>query len=316
MSGNVTVKGQVFIRGDEAGSDRGQTALRVRGRLHLEDGAQLAAYGGAGKVLLNAKGGNAIELEEGSKIDGKGKVIAIGGDVLWGDGGNAISGKGNIETAEAFLQGANASKLRNSNPGKAIAGEVKVTSFRQHIADGAQSEAIGADDPLLKLYWRTGIDPTPALDLYQTQEVKPQDPEEEDPSPKKPETDEQKKSGADDSGRENQGKEKPKTDDSGRENLRRPETEDSGIKKQDQVSARIRANGKSVSDQKTALGSQKTDKSRKSAQNRQNSKGQEVTAAKTGDEQSLLIGIAVALLAGGLLTWVRLAIIKRRRNEK
>ena len=307
-SGNVTVKGQVFIRGDEAGSDRGQPALRVKGRLHLEDGAQLAAYGGAGKVLLNAKGGNAIELEEGSKIDGKGKVIAIGGDVLWGDGGNAISGKGSIETAEAFLQGANASKLRNSNPGKAIAGEVKVTSSRQHIADGAQSEAIGADDPLLKLYWRTGIDPTPAMDLYQTREVKPQDSEEEDPNPKKPgpekpETDEQKKPGADDVGRENL-------------NPVKPGTEDSGIKKQDQASARIRANGKSVSDQKTAPGSQKADKSRKSAQNRQNSMRQEVTAAKTGDEQSLLIGIAVALLAGSLLTWVRLAIIKRRRNEK
>lgn len=193
MSGNVTVKGQVFIRGDEAGSDRGQTALRVRGRIHLEDGAQLAAYGGAGKVLLNAKGGNAIELEEGSKIDGKGKVIAIGGDVLWGDGGNAISGKGSIETAEAFLQGANASKLRNSNPGKAIAGEVKVTSFRQHIADGAQSEAIGADDPLLKLYWRTGIDPTPAMDLYQTREVKPEGQGKGDPQLEKPKTEDPSK---------------------------------------------------------------------------------------------------------------------------
>ena len=41
--GNVTVKGQVFIQGDEAGSTgKGQTALEVKnGTLTLEDNAVL-----------------------------------------------------------------------------------------------------------------------------------------------------------------------------------------------------------------------------------------------------------------------------------
>ena len=53
-TGNVTVKGQVFISGDEAGSTgEGQTALKVQnGTLTLEDGAVLATYGGGGNVTL------------------------------------------------------------------------------------------------------------------------------------------------------------------------------------------------------------------------------------------------------------------------
>ena len=35
-------------------------------------------------------------------------LVAIGGDVLWGNGGNAVSGKGTIATKKVFLQGATA----------------------------------------------------------------------------------------------------------------------------------------------------------------------------------------------------------------
>ena len=43
-TGNVTVKGNVFIQGDSAGTEIGQTALQVKdGTLTLEDGATLAA---------------------------------------------------------------------------------------------------------------------------------------------------------------------------------------------------------------------------------------------------------------------------------
>lgn len=58
-TGNVTVKGQVFISGDEAGSTgEGQTALKVQnGTLTLEDGAVLATYGGGGNVTLFSNGG-------------------------------------------------------------------------------------------------------------------------------------------------------------------------------------------------------------------------------------------------------------------
>ncbi len=33
------------------------------------------------------------------------EVVAIGGDVLWGDGGDAVTGSGTISTNEVFLQG-------------------------------------------------------------------------------------------------------------------------------------------------------------------------------------------------------------------
>ena len=103
-NGNVTVKGQVFIAGDEAGSDLGQTALLVKdGTVNLEDNAVLVTYGGGGNVLLYAEGGSAIELDNGN-ITGNGKVVAIGGDVLWGNGGNAVIGNGMITTSEASFR--------------------------------------------------------------------------------------------------------------------------------------------------------------------------------------------------------------------
>ena len=115
-TGNVTVKGQVFIKGDEAGREEGQTALRVKdGTLNLADGAVLVTYGGGGNVQLYAQGGTAIELDNGT-ITGNGKVVAIGGDVLWGDGGNAVTGNGTISTNEVFLQGATARTSNKATP--------------------------------------------------------------------------------------------------------------------------------------------------------------------------------------------------------
>ena len=105
-NGNVTVKGTVAILGDDGGSDIGQTALRVNGTLTLADkDTTLVAYGGSGKTLLYTDGGTAIDITEGSQITGDGKLVAIGGDVLWGNGGNAVSGKGTIATKKVFLQG-------------------------------------------------------------------------------------------------------------------------------------------------------------------------------------------------------------------
>ena len=99
-NGNVTVnQGTVAILGDDGGSDIGQTALRVNGTLTLADkDTTLVAYGGSGKTLLYTDGGTAIDITEGSQITGDGKLVAIGGDVLWGNGGNAVSGKGTIAT--------------------------------------------------------------------------------------------------------------------------------------------------------------------------------------------------------------------------
>lgn len=170
-NGIVTVKGQVFVEGDSAGSEGiGQTALRVQnGTLTLEDGATLVTYGGDGTVNLYSEGGHAVELENAT-ITGKGKLVAIGGYVLWGDGGTAVTGNGTISTEEAFLQGATAYTSNKAVPGKAINGEIKITSYKQHIADGTLL-ATGVDDPLANLYWKTGIHPVPPLDQFTTSPV-------------------------------------------------------------------------------------------------------------------------------------------------
>ena len=170
-NGNVTVKGQVFIAGDEAGSDLGQTALLVKdGTVTLEDNAVLVTYGGGGNVLLYAEGGSAIELDNGN-ITGNGKVVAIGGDVLWGNGGNAVIGNGMITTSEAFLQGATSRTSNNATPGNAIYGNVKVTSEGRHIENGTQIGNDVNDDPLEELYWTTGVEVTPPLDKFVTNAV-------------------------------------------------------------------------------------------------------------------------------------------------
>lgn len=169
-TGNVTIKGKVFIEGDDAGSDIGQTALRVsNGTLHLEDGAELVAYGGSGKTLLYSDGGAAIDLDNAT-IDGNGKVTAIGGDVLWGNGGNAVTGNGTIAAESAFLQGATANTSKNAKAGNAIAGTIKVTGKYRHIADGTMISG-AENDPLADLYWKTGIDPEAPLDQFVTPEV-------------------------------------------------------------------------------------------------------------------------------------------------
>lgn len=169
-TGNVTIKGKVFIEGDDAGSDIGQTALRVsNGTLHLEDGAELVAYGGSGKTLLYSDGGAAIDFDNAT-IDGNGKITAIGGDVLWGNGGNAVTGNGTIAAESAFLQGATANTSKNAKAGNATVGTIKVTGKYRHIANGSMISG-AENDPLADLYWKTGIDPEAPLDQFVTSEV-------------------------------------------------------------------------------------------------------------------------------------------------
>lgn len=167
-NGNVTVKGTVAILGDDGGSDIGQTALRVNGTLTLADkDTTLVAYGGSGKTLLYTDGGTAIDITEGSQITGDGKLVAIGGDVLWGNGGNAISGKGTIATKKVFLQGATANTSNKAEAGKAIDGDVKVISSSTHIEDGTMISG-AENDPLADLYWKAGINVLPPLEKFTT----------------------------------------------------------------------------------------------------------------------------------------------------
>lgn len=139
-NGNVTVKGTVAILGDD---------------------------GGSGKTLLYTDGGTAIDITEGSQITGDGKLVAIGGDVLWGNGGNAVSGKGTIATKKVFLQGATANTSNKAEAGKAIDGDVKVISSSTHIEDGTMISGAG-NDPLADLYWKAGINALPPLEKFTT----------------------------------------------------------------------------------------------------------------------------------------------------
>ncbi len=172
VTGNVTLKGRVFISGDEAGSTmKGQTALQVKnGTLNLQDGAVLATYGGGGNTTLYSEGGNAIRLENGA-IAGNGKVIALGGSVTFGAGGNAAAGNGEIKTSEVFLQGATSYTAKDAEPGKALDGEIDITSGKRYVADGTQIES-GQNDPLYDLYWKTGTEAAPDLTKYVTEAAK------------------------------------------------------------------------------------------------------------------------------------------------
>ena len=167
-TGNVTVRGQVFIRGDEAGDGKiGQTGLRVQnGTLTVEDSAVLVVYGGDATVQLYSTSGTAIQLDDGA-ITGGGKVIAIAGQAFWGNGGTAVSGTGTISTAEAFLQGATAWTTNNAVAGKAVSGDISVTSPSRHVENGKVIET-PASDPLEGLYWESGFDPTPPLEKFTT----------------------------------------------------------------------------------------------------------------------------------------------------
>ena len=171
-TGNVTVKGHVFIRGDEAaGEYAGQTGLRVEdGALTVEDGALLVVYGGNGKTSLTNDSGTAVELDNGT-IDGGGKLVAIAGQAFWGNGGTAVTGTGTVSTNEAILQGATAYNTFSADPGKAAADTVTVSSSKVHLADGTVIDTT-ENDPLAKLYWKTGIDPVPPLDKFPATESK------------------------------------------------------------------------------------------------------------------------------------------------
>lgn len=161
----MAVKGQVFIEGDDAGNEIGQTALQVNGTLTLADGATLVAYGGGGMTYF--AGGTAIDLN--GTITGNGKLVAIGGAPLFGDGGTAISGSGTISTSETFLQGGTAFTSRDAKPGKALNGDITLTSQSRHVKDGTLEET-GTDDPLKALYWNTGIELIPPLDMFTTEQ--------------------------------------------------------------------------------------------------------------------------------------------------
>ena len=140
--GNVTVKGDAYLLGDEAPSgETGQPALNISGTVTVPEGSTLAAYGG-GTSFLTADGGDAIVLENGT-IQGGGCLIAVGGygmnitaDTSKGRGGSAVSGTGTISVSKAYLEGG----ASFQQPGTAMNGEITIsnTTWRKLVDGGAE----------------------------------------------------------------------------------------------------------------------------------------------------------------------------------
>ena len=136
-NGNVKVEGKVYIKGDEAatGTDSatgksysGQPALKVSsGKLTVGEGSQLAVYGG-GNIATTSVGGAAVILDKGT-ISGAGTLIAVAGRGHGDNGGNAVEGTGNVETAKAYLEGGSTYSFMNKNaePGKAYTESVTIS---------------------------------------------------------------------------------------------------------------------------------------------------------------------------------------------
>lgn len=200
INGNVKLKGKVFLRGDEAptGTDpatgksyTGQAGLQVNGTLTLEKDAVLAVFGG-GKDATTSNGGTAIRLNGGT-ITGEGKLIAVGGDGYFGEGGDAVSGNGTISVADAYLEGG-ASVSKSGTAGKALGDQVKLSgNTNRKLIDGETGSAIDYDHDT---YWRD-ILTLPDLSLYT---VEKNAPGEGSTDQEKPDVDQEKPGGSGDNG--------------------------------------------------------------------------------------------------------------------
>ena len=200
INGNVKLKGKVFLRGDEAptGTDpatgksyTGQAGLQVNGTLTLEKDAVLAVFGG-GKDATTSNGGTAIRLNGGT-ITGEGKLIAVGGDGHFGEGGDAVSGNGTISVADAYLEGG-ASVSKSGTAGKALGDQVKLSgNTNRKLIDGKTGSAIDYDHDT---YWRD-ILTLPDLSLYT---VEKNAPGEGSTDQEKPGVDQEKPGGSGDNG--------------------------------------------------------------------------------------------------------------------
>lgn len=189
VNGNVTLKGQVFLRGDEAptGTDpatgksyTGQVGLQVNGTLTLAKDSVLAVFGG-GKDATTSNGGTAILLNNGI-ITGEGKLIAVGGDGYFGEGANAVDGTGIISVKDAYLEGG-ASVSKSGIPGKALGDNVKLSgNTNRNLIDGKTGMATDYDNDT---YWRD-ILTVPNLSLYPVEENAPGETPEQSGQPGQP----------------------------------------------------------------------------------------------------------------------------------
>ena len=137
VKGNVALEGEVYIRGDEAATGKdpntqksysGQPAMKISGgALTISDNGVLGVFGG-GRNATTSVGGAALILDQGT-VKGNGKLIAVGGNGSFDDGGNGVSGTGSIETSSAWLEGGSAIMSKEDS----VAGKAYVSSV--NIAD-------------------------------------------------------------------------------------------------------------------------------------------------------------------------------------
>lgn len=179
--GNVTINGQVFLRGDEAptGTDSstdksfsGQQGLLVKdGTLNITEGSVLAVYGG-GYTATTSVGGAAITLDNAS-ISGEGKLIAVGGKGTFDNGGNAVQGKGVISVANAYLEGGNSYQPKaGSEAGKAVTEDISLSdNTNRNLIDGKKVNSAAEDDNK-GTYW-SSISNIPDLSLYVVEDNAP-----------------------------------------------------------------------------------------------------------------------------------------------
>lgn len=142
VQGNATIKGDVFIRGDEAPTGeqyKGQGAMEIaEGKtLTIEKDAKLGLFAG-GRFALTSTGGDALKLE--GTVTGEGTLMAVGGNGLFsGKGGNGVSGNGTISVDNAYLRGGNSYMSKNEG-GKAVVDSIIIEkNTKGYTIDGKNS---------------------------------------------------------------------------------------------------------------------------------------------------------------------------------
>lgn len=113
VTGNATIRGKVYIRGDEAptGTDpktgktyTGQPALSVENAtLNVEKDANLWLAGG-GKMMITTYGAPGLKLNNGT-VTGEGNLISFAGTSTREEGRPAVEGNGTLQTAKMYLVG-------------------------------------------------------------------------------------------------------------------------------------------------------------------------------------------------------------------
>ena len=133
----------------------------------------MAAYGG-GYLGTTTIGGTAIQLQNGT-ITGAGRLIAVGGNGMFGAGGDAVSGNGNLEVLHAYLEGGSAIMPNGDSVTAGVAAADTVTlsdNTNRNLVEGKRITS--NSESISDTYWMD-ITTVPNLSLYIIEENAPGD---------------------------------------------------------------------------------------------------------------------------------------------